>query len=128
MASKLKKNNRNAGSVSGVSLQSELDLTTKDFSKSIKGPDMLGMSKCTVSIQCISATGTSGNVKIEQGIDVNPSLHKPFSPAVVIALGTNTNNAEFDIPLGGTHVSVDLSGATLGVLGKILITFIGKRG
>lgn len=128
MATELKKNNRSAGSATGISNQPHLDLTTKDFPKRIISPEFLGMTRVTIGIQCRDCVGTSGEAKVNQGIDASTSLHVPFSPVVSIPLGENTIEHEFNVELGGTHVSVDLSGAVLGSQGKIIITFVGKRG
>ena len=128
MPTNLQKQTRNASNISGRSHTIELDLAEGGFPAKLKSIDLLGLSTVCVSVQCIGCTGTSGNIIGSQGNDPNPSLHVPFTSAISIATGVNTNNVSIDNPLSGSHLSLDLTGLTLGSVGRIIITIVAKIG
>jgi len=128
MATNLQKTTRNADNANGRSHRIELDLAEGGFPTRLKSLDLLGMSRVTISVQCIGCTGTSGNITALQGNDPSPPLHVAFASAVTIALGVNSNNVSLNNPLGGSHLSLLLPTATMGVVGKIIITIVAKAG
>jgi hypothetical protein len=128
MATNLQKITRNADNANGRAHVIELDLAEGGFPAKLKSLDLLGMSQAAISVQCIGCTGTSGNIIGNQGNDPSPALHVAFTSAVTIATGANTNNVFIDIPLSGSHLSLDLSGLTLGSVGRMIITIVAKAG
>lgn len=112
------------GGNDGVEKRLEFDLSKKDFSLFVSSTDLLGYSKYYVHVQTVGATGTSGTAAISQGPSKEGGDHTTLGPGVaIVATG-------FGQQFGDVHASyigVDLSPLTLGSVGRLIVTIIGKQ-
>lgn len=107
----------------GIQYEWELDLSKKDFSRQLV-IDALGFAFGSITIQTVKATGTSGTVICMQGNQLNQLVAISDK-----SQGISANSAWniVDVVVSCRYFVVDLTSATLGSVGKIIISATLKR-
>ena len=102
------------------------DLATNKPSKTLmpKQHNFLQYKNVSVEIICEGCTGTSGDVKLQESND--KGSHQ-YDTTLTVALGVTTANYTKVLDMLATDIVLDFSTATLGSVGKMIITITGKE-
>lgn len=104
-----------------------IDLADKStVQKYISTQSLAPFSSLTMSIRTSGCVGTSGNVTLEQSASASGKPSSPMATPITVALGENVNVFDSGI-LEQEYAVVDMSLATLGVVGTMIITVHARR-
>lgn len=113
----------------GIIAQKTFDLAEagNGLTEFIVSPNMLGYRCASLEIQCVVATGTTGNVIIHETNTPNAQANLNYTTGLTVALGTTVNNMT-PIPVVNTaYLALQFPKATLGSTGKIIVRLVAKN-
>lgn len=110
----------------GMMAEISYNLATEKPNKVLISPAFLFYKTCSVEVQCIGCTGTSGDVTLFETNNQQGSTTGSYTTGVTVALGVDSQNYSKVLNMAARHLALEFP-STLGILGKLIIRIVGKN-